>query len=124
MHDVPILEIYSGQCAAHLGAQFDLVDRGKLPKEAQPRIKLVHERLAHRDLRKSGLGAGRSGACATRMERPSNPDGDDRYCGAYPKFDLRSSSHALRATLRYSTSLWLRLHVHSVYLLNICCPSG
>src|SRR6184192_2142987 len=40
MDDVPILEVYSGKRAADLGAQLNLLDRGKLTKEAhwnQPR---------------------------------------------------------------------------------------
>jgi hypothetical protein len=34
MDDVPIIEMYSCKRAADLSAQIDLVDRGKLPKEA------------------------------------------------------------------------------------------
>src|SRR5262249_7817886 len=34
MDNVPILEVYSGQCAADLGAQLNSLDRGKLTKEA------------------------------------------------------------------------------------------
>jgi hypothetical protein len=34
MDDVPILEVYSGKRAAHLSAELNLVDRGKLTKEA------------------------------------------------------------------------------------------
>ena len=52
MDDVPILEVYSGERAADLGAQLDLLDRGELTKKAQPRIDLAHERLADDDLRK------------------------------------------------------------------------
>src|SRR5215813_2451309 len=44
---VPILEVYSGKCAPHLGAEFKVVDRRKLSKEAQPGMDLAHERLAH-----------------------------------------------------------------------------
>ena len=51
MDDVPILEVYSGERAAHMSAELNLVDRGKLTKEAQSRIKLAHQRLAHGHLR-------------------------------------------------------------------------
>ena len=34
MDDVPILEVYSRKCAADLSAELNLVDRGKLTKEA------------------------------------------------------------------------------------------
>src|SRR5215470_19444300 len=47
MDNVSILEVYSSKRAAHLSAELNLVDRGKLTKEAQSRIKLAHERLAH-----------------------------------------------------------------------------
>ena len=52
MDDVPILEVDASQCAADLRAQLNLLDRGKLTKEAQSGINLAHERLAHHDLRK------------------------------------------------------------------------
>ena len=34
MDDLPILEVYSRERAAHLSAELYLVDRGKLTKEA------------------------------------------------------------------------------------------
>src|SRR5579864_4346674 len=49
--NVPIPEKDSRQRAAHLDARLDLLDRRKLTKEAQPRINLTHQRLAHQDLR-------------------------------------------------------------------------
>ena len=52
MDDVPILEVYSGKRAADLGAQLELLDRGKLTKETQSGFNLALERLAHHDLRK------------------------------------------------------------------------
>jgi hypothetical protein len=58
--DVAVLEIYSGQSAADLGAELNLIDRGKLAKKAQPGIDLARERLAHHDLRK-GRSSGRAG---------------------------------------------------------------
>jgi hypothetical protein len=48
--DVPILEVYAGKCAADLGADLHLLDRGKLTKEAQPGTDLAHQRPAHDDL--------------------------------------------------------------------------
>ena len=52
MDDVAVLEVYSGKRAADLGAQLNVLDRGKLTKEAQSGINLALERLAHHDLRK------------------------------------------------------------------------
>ena len=52
MDDVPVLEVYSGKRAADLGAQLNVLDRGKLTKEAQSGINRAHERLTHHDLRK------------------------------------------------------------------------
>jgi hypothetical protein len=56
--DVPVLEIYSSQSAADLGAELNLLDRGKLTQEAQSGINLAREWLAHHDLRK-GRSSGR-----------------------------------------------------------------
>src|SRR5258708_10457733 len=53
MDDVRILEVYSGKCAADLGAQLNSLDRGKLTKEAQAGINLALERPAHHDLREA-----------------------------------------------------------------------
>src|SRR5262245_14959446 len=50
MDDVPILEVYCGKRAADLGAQLNLLDRGKLTKEALSGINLALEQLAHDDL--------------------------------------------------------------------------
>ena len=63
MDDVPILEVYSGKRAADLGAQLNLLDRGKLTKEARSGINLALERLAHDDLRK-GRRSSRGGRIA------------------------------------------------------------
>src|ERR1700733_6387036 len=49
-NNVPILEKYSSERTAHLCAQFDLRNRRELAKEAQPRIDVLHQRLAHQDL--------------------------------------------------------------------------
>src|SRR5215831_1960077 len=56
MDDVPILEVYSSKRAADLGAQLNLLDCGKLTKEAQSGINLALERLAHDDLREGRRG--------------------------------------------------------------------
>jgi hypothetical protein len=61
--DVAVLEVYSGKRAADLGAQLNVLDRGKLTKEAQARINLALERLAHHDLRK-GRRTSRGGCVA------------------------------------------------------------
>ena len=63
MDDVPILEVYSGKRAADLGAQLNLLDRGKLTKKAQSGINLALERLAYDDLRK-GRRSSRGGGIA------------------------------------------------------------
>src|SRR5215468_4898999 len=49
-HDVPVLEKYSSERAAYLRAQLHLRDGRKLTKEAQPRIDVLRQRLAHHDL--------------------------------------------------------------------------
>jgi hypothetical protein len=63
MDDVPILEVYSGKGAADLGAQLNVLNRGKLTKEAQAGINLALERLAYDDLRK-GRRSSRGGCVA------------------------------------------------------------
>jgi hypothetical protein len=50
--DVSILEVYSRKRAADLSAEFNVVDRRKLAKEAQARIKLAFQWLAYHHLRK------------------------------------------------------------------------
>src|SRR5262249_51139078 len=49
-HDVPVLEKYSSERAVYLRAQLHLRDGRKLTKEAQPRIDVLRQRLAHHDL--------------------------------------------------------------------------
>ena len=63
MDNVSILEVYSSKRAAHLCAELNLVDRGKLTKEAQSGINLALERLAYDDLRK-GRRSSRGGGIA------------------------------------------------------------
>src|SRR5215510_1126438 len=58
MDDVPILEGYSGRCAGALGAQANLITRGKVSQEAQSGITLALERLAHDDLREGRRSRG------------------------------------------------------------------
>jgi hypothetical protein len=58
-----------------------------LTEEAQARIKLAHERLAHHDLRKwSRAGVGGSIAFTIRISQPSKADGCD--CG--PQYNPQS----------------------------------
>ena len=87
MDDVPILEVYSRERAAHLSAELNLVDRGKLTKKAQSRIKLAHERLAHHYLRKWFWG-GLDGSIAftIRISQPSEADG----CDCCPQYNPQS----------------------------------
>src|SRR5262249_51636641 len=83
MDDVPILEVYSGKRAADLGAQLNLLDCGKLTKEAQSGINLALERLAHDDLRKGRRGNGGGSVSLTiRMGDPCSRDdkGQGRNC--------------------------------------------
>src|SRR2546430_16070421 len=49
-NNVPVLEKYSSKRTAYLRAQFDLRNRRELAKEAQPRIDVLRQRLAHHDL--------------------------------------------------------------------------
>ena len=80
MDDVPILEVYSGKRAADLGAQLNLLDRGKLTKEAQAGINLALERLAYDDLRKSRRsGRGGCAALTMRIGQPCSRDDGDGY---------------------------------------------
>jgi hypothetical protein len=44
--------VYSGKCAADLSAELNVVDGRKLAKEAQARIKLSFQWLAHHHLRR------------------------------------------------------------------------
>src|SRR5215510_15775368 len=74
MDDVPILEVYSAKRAADLGAQLNLLDRGKLTKEAQSGTNLALERFAHDDLRKGGPSTGGWGALTIRIGQPCSRD--------------------------------------------------
>ena len=62
MDDVPILEVYSRERAAHLSAELYLLDRRKLTKEAQAGIKVAYQRLAHGHLGEWRLRCGGVGA--------------------------------------------------------------
>ena len=93
MDNVPILEVYSGKCATHLGAKLKVVHRGKLTKKAQSGINLPHERLAHDHVRK-GLRSGRGGGVAPmiRIDEPCScddgdgcPDGDPQFGWGPPR---------------------------------------
>ena len=78
MDDVPILEVYSGKRTADLSAELNVADGRKLAKEAQARIKLAYQRLAHRYLRKWFWG-GLDGSIAftIRISQPSKADSCD-----------------------------------------------
>src|SRR5262249_53200172 len=102
MDDVPILEVYSGQRAADLGAQLNLLDRGKLTKEAQSGINLALGRLAHDDLRKGRRGNGGGSVFLTvRIGDPCSHDdnGQGRNCPS----KQRASGDVLRCHRNRST---------------------
>ena len=88
MDDVPILEVYSGKRAADLRAQLNLLDRGKLTKEAQFGINLAHERRAHHDLRKGRRSRGGCVALTIRIGQPCSRDDGDGYPDSDPEFGL------------------------------------
>ena len=86
MDDVPILEVYSGKGAADLGAQLNLLDRGKLTKEAQSGINLALERLARDDLREGRRSRGGCVALTRRIGQPCSRDDGDGYPDSDPEF--------------------------------------
>src|SRR5260370_26565940 len=74
-HDVPVLEKDSRECAAYLRAQLNVRDRRKLTKETQPSIKVLHQWLAHYDLRKcSRRSTGRTSTPARPILGPFTPN--------------------------------------------------
>ena len=92
MDNVSILEVYSSKRAAHLSTELNLIDRGKLTKEAQSRIKLAHERLAHGHLREwRSRRRGIRAVYGIRVSNPCNCDGCDGTCGSSPKLAARRS---------------------------------
>ena len=92
MDNVPILEVYVRKCAAHLGAELYLLDRGKLTKETQSRIKLAHERLARGHLREWRLlRSGIRAVYAIRFGNPRDCGGRDDSCTSSPKLPTRPS---------------------------------
>src|SRR5260370_40964680 len=70
-HDLAVLEKYSSERAAYLRAQLHLRDGRKLTKEAQPRIDVLHQRLAHHDLWKCSRRS--TGGTPTRLRRILKP---------------------------------------------------
>ena len=96
MDDVPILEVYSRERAAHLSAELNLVDGRKLTKEAQSRIKLAHERLAHHHLRKRIRPGGEGGIALTmRISQPGKAGGCDCRPRTKPQSGSGPSASAL-----------------------------
>src|SRR6516164_6435583 len=76
--DIAVLEMYFHERAAHLCSQFDLLLGGKLAEEAQSRINLVHQRLAHYHLRKRSGSSRRGGfAPAIGIRKPCGREGGD-----------------------------------------------
>ena len=92
MDDVPILEVYAGKRAADLSAELNLVDRRKLAEEAQARIEVAYQWLAHGYLREWLLR--REGGRAVYAIGFGNPrdccDRDDG-CGSSPSLAARLS---------------------------------
>jgi hypothetical protein len=70
-NNVAILEKYSRKRTAYLRPQFDLRNRRELAKEAQPRIDVLCQRLAHHDLRKCSKRS--TGGTSTRPRRILEP---------------------------------------------------
>src|SRR6267154_6179092 len=91
-NNVPVLEKYSRKRTAYLRAQFDLRNRRELAKEAQPRIDVLRQRLAHHDLwkcskRSTGGTSARPGRIlepCTHKHYPCQPSGN-------PQLGRRSS---------------------------------
>src|SRR5215470_8068512 len=109
MDDVPILEVYSGKRAADLGAQLNLLNRGKLTKKAESGINLALKRLAHDDLRKGRRGNGGGSVSLTiRITDPCSRDdnGQGRNCPSKRRASgdvLRC--HRNRSTVKFGRSL-------------------
>src|SRR5260370_20016595 len=70
-NNVPILEKYSCKRTAYLRAQLNSRDGRKLTKEAQPRIDVLRQRLAHHDLWKCSRRS--TGGTPTRLRRILEP---------------------------------------------------
>ena len=92
MDDVPILEVYSPKRTADLSAELNVVDGRKLAKEAQARIKLAYQRLAHHHLwRCFRVGLRGSIAFTIRISQPGKADGCDCYPHCNPQSGWRPS---------------------------------
>ena len=74
MNDISILEIDADQRPADLGAELDLLNRGKLTNETQPRV--TRQRLAHHDLREGR--SRRRCRCVTRIAEPCRERSDGK----------------------------------------------
>src|SRR6266852_824041 len=91
--EVPLLEKYSRKRTAYLRAQFDSRDRRELAKEAQPRIDVLRQRLAHHDLWKCSRRS--TGGTSTRPRRILEPCTHKHYpCqpSGNPQLGRRSST--------------------------------
>src|SRR5262245_29609576 len=120
MDDVPILEVYSGKRATDLGAQLNLLDRGKLTKKAQSGNNLTLERFAHDDLRKGRRGNG--GGSVSLMIRIGDPcSRDDNGQGRNRPSKQRASGDVLRYHRNRSTIkfwAWLLPDAHFAVLFR------
>src|SRR5438034_8788157 len=91
--NVPVLEKYSSKRTAYLRAQFDLRNRRQLAKEAQPRIDVLRQRLAHHDLWECSRRS--IGGTSTRPRRILEPCTHKHYpCqpSGNPQLGRRSST--------------------------------
>src|SRR6266853_1643507 len=76
-NNVPVLEKYPRKRTAYLRAQFDLRNRRELAKEAQARIDVLRQGLAHHDLWKCSSRS--TGGTSTRPRRILEPRTHKHY---------------------------------------------
>ncbi len=88
MDNLPILEMDLGKRTSDLGTQFDAVDRRELAEQADLRVDVACERLAHSHLRgwhlrrgsltASAIGEANPEDCRERYHRRAHHPGPDR----------------------------------------------
>src|SRR5229473_3115207 len=76
-NNVPVFEKYSRKRTAYLRTQFDLRNRRELAKEAQARIDVLRQRLAHQDSWKCSRRS--TGGTSARPRRILEPCADKHY---------------------------------------------
>src|SRR5262249_47218332 len=90
--DLTVLEMDLGQRTADLGAQLDTIDRGELTKQADARVDVAHERLAHGDARGWHARRTRWSAGAMREAEPDQDREPDQCRGDGPRSRFESRS--------------------------------